>query len=168
MKTLLRVTHNIPWMPLDSEGRLYHTDELPPLEHCTTAFVFAFEGELLLLTRLAKRGWDIPGGHIEPGETSVQAAVRETLEETGVLVEQLALIGVQELEVFGALPRAGWTQPQRAQIFYQGRVARLDPFFATDEALERGFFVPTDARVLPTMVNHDLLFEIALQSCRSD
>jgi 8-oxo-dGTP pyrophosphatase MutT (NUDIX family) len=28
-------------------------------------------------------GWEIPGGRIDPGETPAEAAVRETLEETG-------------------------------------------------------------------------------------
>lgn len=163
MKTLLRVTPNISWMPPDSEGRLYHTDELPALEICGTAFAFAFLGERMLFTRLAKRGWDIPGGHIEPGETPAQAAVRETLEETGVLVEPLELLGVQELEVFGALPRGGWTKRLGAQVFYRCRVVEMRPFLVTEEALERGFLSPEQARALPTMVNHDLLYEIALK-----
>jgi 8-oxo-dGTP pyrophosphatase MutT (NUDIX family) len=33
-----------------------------------------------------KRFWSLPGGKIEPNETSADAAVRETLEETGYAV----------------------------------------------------------------------------------
>jgi mutator protein MutT len=33
--------------------------------------------------------WEFPGGKIEPGETAEAAAVRECLEETGVMVEAL-------------------------------------------------------------------------------
>ena len=32
------------------------------------------------------RGWEIPGGHLEPGESPEQALVREVLEETGLEV----------------------------------------------------------------------------------
>jgi 8-oxo-dGTP pyrophosphatase MutT (NUDIX family) len=162
MKKLLRITPNIPWMPPNSEGRLYHTDEMPPAEVCRTAFALAFDGDRILLSRLVKRGWDIPGGHIEPGEDPVQAAVRETMEETGVLVEPIQLLGVQELEVFGDLPRGGWTRSLRVQLFYLCRVVQLLPFSITDEATERGFFAPDAARAVPTMANHDLLYEIAL------
>lgn len=163
MKRLLLTNTSIPWMPANSEGRLYHTDELPAPEVCGTAFAFAFIEDRMLFTRLVKRGWDIPGGHIEPGESPEQAAVCETLEEAGILVEPLELIGVQELEVFGRLPRDGWIKPISAQIFYLCRVVELLPFIPTDEAVEHGFFAPADVRPFQTLVNHAALYEIALK-----
>lgn len=163
MKILLRKNTDIPWMPANSEGRLYHTDEMPPLDICRTAFAFAFIGNRMLLSRLVKRGWDIPGGHLEPGERPEQAAIRETIEETQVVVEPLELIGIQELEVFGPLPRDGWSRPVSAQLFYLCRVKEILPFIATHETTESGFFEPGFVRSVPTMVNHDLLYEIALK-----
>jgi len=41
-----------------------------------------------------KNIWVIPGGLIEPGEHPADAAVRETWEETGFIVEPTALLGV--------------------------------------------------------------------------
>lgn len=149
-------------MPPNSEGRLYHTDELPAPELCGTAFAFAFQGDRMLLTHLKKRGWDIPGGHIEAGETPEQAAVRETIEEAGVRVEPVRLIGIQELEVFGPLPRTGWTRSLSAQVFYLCRVVKILPFIPSEEALDRDFFAPANIRTIPTITNHDLLYEIAL------
>ncbi|MCP4083963.1 MAG: NUDIX domain-containing protein [Actinomycetia bacterium] len=38
--------------------------------------------------------WVPPGGSMEPGETPAQAGARETLEETGLKIEPVRLIGV--------------------------------------------------------------------------
>ncbi|PZS29592.1 MAG: NUDIX hydrolase [Pseudonocardiales bacterium] len=51
-----------------------------------------------LIGRIDRRGrllWSLPKGHIEPGETAEQAAVREVAEETGItgrVVEKLGTI----------------------------------------------------------------------------
>ncbi len=42
------------------------------------------DGEILLISTREGKRWQLPKGHLEPGETSEQAAVRETREETGV------------------------------------------------------------------------------------
>jgi ADP-ribose pyrophosphatase len=41
---------------------------------------------LLMIERDDGRGYAVPGGHVEPGESPVQAAVRELAEETGLEV----------------------------------------------------------------------------------
>jgi ADP-ribose pyrophosphatase YjhB (NUDIX family) len=163
MKNLLRTNTKIPWMPTNSEARLYQTDVNPPVDICGTAFAFAFIEDMMLLTRLVKRGWDIPGGHIETGESPEQAVIRETIEETQVVVEPLELVGVQELEVFGSLPRDGWTAPLSTQLFYLCRVIEILPFIPTRETTERDFLPPDIIRDVPTMINHDLLYDIALK-----
>ena len=42
------------------------------------------EGEWKYLFLRAYRNWDFPKGELEPGESPLQAAVRETREETGI------------------------------------------------------------------------------------
>lgn len=71
------------------------------------ALVTNAAGEILLV-RTYKRGWEIPGGQVEPGETLIEAAVRETQEEAGVTIEIKALGTVQSnltrsLMIFGFL-----------------------------------------------------------------
>jgi len=54
------------------------------------------DGRVLLVRRQADDGappWVLPGGKVEPGESAVGAAVREVLEETGLSVEALRVLG---------------------------------------------------------------------------
>lgn len=50
-------------------------------------------GEILLLQR-CDGVWDLPGGHMEPGEALAETAARELFEETGLSVAHLELLGV--------------------------------------------------------------------------
>lgn len=54
-------------------------------------------GGLVLLVRRSDDGrWAMPGGWVEPGETPAEAAVRETLEETGLQVTADRIVHVYD------------------------------------------------------------------------
>jgi 8-oxo-dGTP diphosphatase len=58
--------------------------------------VVVHEGKLLMIRRREREGdllWALPGGAIEPGEAPEDAAVRETVEETGLVVTALKVLG---------------------------------------------------------------------------
>jgi ADP-ribose pyrophosphatase YjhB (NUDIX family) len=60
-----------------------------------SATLFDADRRKILLTRRADNGrWCLPGGHFEPGEDVAEACVREMLEETGLEVRVVRLIGV--------------------------------------------------------------------------
>ncbi|MBO5218348.1 MAG: 8-oxo-dGTP diphosphatase [Clostridia bacterium] len=58
---------------------------------------------ILLQNRVKKdwRGYTLPGGHIEPGESIVDAVVREMQEETGLTVLDPRLCGVKQFPIEG-------------------------------------------------------------------
>jgi len=62
--------------------------------------VVVWKGDEFLLIRRGKPprlgGWSIPGGRQELGETVRETAVREVMEETGVTIELLDLVGVYD------------------------------------------------------------------------
>lgn len=58
------------------------------------AAIFNERGHILLQDRADGSGWCLPCGWVEPNERPVDAAVRETFEETGLEVRVLRLVGV--------------------------------------------------------------------------
>ena len=58
---------------------------------------------ILLQNRVKKdwRGYALPGGHIEPGESVVEAVIREMREETGLTVIRPRLCGVKQFPIDG-------------------------------------------------------------------
>lgn len=68
--------------------------------NCTVATLVHHEGKFLLVEEYDKLSandepvLNQPAGHLEPDESLIEAAVRETLEETGWLVEIEAYLGL--------------------------------------------------------------------------
>lgn len=64
-----------------------------------TTLCMVYRGSEILLQNRVKPdwpGWTLPGGHVEAGESFVQAAKREVLEETGLTIENPRLCGIKQ------------------------------------------------------------------------
>lgn len=62
------------------------------------------DAERVLLQNRVKNDWKgytLPGGHVEPGESFVDAVVREMREETGLTVTDPKLVGVKQFPIEG-------------------------------------------------------------------
>lgn len=67
-----------------------------------TAIIFDEGNRILLAKHADTKCWVAPGGSIEPNENPVDAVIRETVEETGLIVEPTKILGVfggREFEV---------------------------------------------------------------------
>ena len=69
-----------------------------------TAYAVAFSGDRFLMVWHSRRhGWEMPGGHVEEGETSAQAAAREFEEEAGYRIEVLETRDIGYCDVCAAV-----------------------------------------------------------------
>ena len=60
------------------------------------------DGNRILLQNRVKKDWQgyaLPGGHVEPGESFVNAVIREMKEETGLTVIEPRLAGVKQFPI---------------------------------------------------------------------
>ena len=58
------------------------------------AAIYDEQGRVLMGLHADRKIWVLPGGLIEPGEIPADGAVRETWEETGLLIEITNILGV--------------------------------------------------------------------------
>ena len=113
-------------------------------EHHVTSSAFVVSPRGVILHRHRRLGiWVQPGGHVDPGETPEEAAVRETEEETGLRVHHLDPVRLFHVDVHPG-PR-GHTHYDLRYVLV---APPLDPhpppgesqevyWFAYDEAMQR-------------------------------
>jgi ADP-ribose pyrophosphatase YjhB (NUDIX family) len=127
------------------------------------AAVFDEAGRLLLVRREDNDYWALPGGHLDYGETLVQAAVREAREETGLAVQVVRLSGI-----YSAPFQDGFTINDVNQIVSAVFICRvvggeLGPGPETTNAA----FFPLDALPEPILPYHVPRIRHAMQ-CEGD
>lgn len=149
-------------------------DEDRERHHCTACGFVAYlnprlvvstlpvtdDGELVLLRRGVAPGigaWAQPGGYLEADETAIQGAKRETLEETGLVVEPMRIVGI-----YSRIPAAV------AVVAYEARITG-GRMTTTPESLEVRSWSP-DAIPWPELAFNTTLWAIRdwVRSVRPD
>ncbi|MEV8372386.1 NUDIX domain-containing protein [Kribbella sp. NPDC056861] len=118
------------------------------------------DGDKLFLTRRVDNGeWCLPGGGIDPGERPAEAAEREVLEETGLIVRATALLGVYSDPDLVLVSHDGsWVQI--IGILFRAEVIG-GTAGTSDEVTEVGWFTADEAAELTVIPNHRLLLPTA-------
>lgn len=118
-----------------------------------TAVVFDAGGAQVLLTQRSDNGrWCLPGGAMDPGESAVEACVREVWEETGLEVQVERLVGA-------------YTTPDRITVYADGNrfqivglvfLARITggELGLSNETLDAGFYSLAVAESMDIFEHH--------------
>ncbi|MEK3747476.1 NUDIX domain-containing protein [Paenibacillus sp. FSL E2-8871] len=122
-----------------------------PPKHILSAATVVFNDQReILLIKGPKRGWEMPGGQVEEGESLKEAAIREGKEESGIDIEINKFCGV-----FQNVDRSICT------TLFLGKAIGGEPA-TSSESLEVGFFSIEQAMDMLTWKNLRLRLEYCL------
>jgi len=102
----------------------------------TVAAIVERDGRYLLVEEHTPEGLMLnnPAGHLDPGESPIEGAIRETLEESGRRFAPLALVGVYLSRAQRALPPSDVTF---LRLAFTGTVSEPLPGHALDPEIAR-------------------------------
>jgi 8-oxo-dGTP diphosphatase len=123
--------------------------------------VFDRAGRVLLIRRGDGRGWSLPGGMMEPGETIVECLVREVWEETGLEVEPARLVGVYSDPAYTHITYPNGDQVHFVSATFQCRVTGGELRADGEESLAVAYFFPQDLP-RPVVCDHEQRIHDAL------
>ena len=105
----------------------------PKTPEVTVDAIIEFEDRRVVLVerRFPPKGWALPGGFVDPGESLFQAVRREALEETGLSIEVVSIFHVYSMP---------WRDPRGDTIsaVYHCR-ASGNPVAGDDASIARAF-----------------------------
>lgn len=109
----------------------------PP--HITVACIIERDGKFLMVEEISNGElvYNQPAGHLEPGETLAEAAIREALEETGWHVEPQHVLGVSK-----------YVAPHTDTVYYRtsfiAEAIQHDANAALDEGIQQAVWLSYD------------------------
>ena len=124
----------------------------PPKHIVSAATIVLNDQKEILLIKGPRRGWEMPGGQVEEGESLKDAAVRETKEESGIDIEIIRFCGIFQ-NVDGSI----------CNTLFLGKAIGGVPT-TSPESLEVGFFPINIALEMVTWKN----FRQRIEYCLND
>ena len=132
------------------EGRFWQPD-------VTVATIVVRDGRLLMVEERAQGRlvFNQPAGHLEPDETMLDAALRETREETGWDVRLTAFVGAYQW-------KATETGRHYLRFAFAAEPVRHDPERALDEGIVRALWLtPSELKAQSDRHRSPLVWQVA-------
>jgi len=124
---------------------------MTPPKHIVSAATIVLNGQNeILLIKGPRRGWEMPGGQVEEGESLKDAAIRETKEESGIEIKIVKFCGIFQ-NVSGSI----------CNTLFLGKPTGGE-LTTSSESLEVGFFPLEEALQMVTWNNFSQRIEYCL------
>jgi len=124
---------DVPWLPKNSSMDIALCNKIIPdiVGKTISVFAFVFSGDNVVILEHANkdRGLEIPGGHVEPGETVFEALEREVIEEIAASIKDVEIFGAQIITK--DIPEDKYPDLLSNQLFF---IANLDKYEDTEVA----------------------------------
>lgn len=130
---------------------MVQTERVTPKHIISAATVVLNDKNEVLLIKGPRRGWEMPGGQVEEGESLKAAAIRETKEESGIDVEIVKFCGVFQ-NVSGSI----------CNTLFLARAVGGTPT-TSPESMEVGFYPVEQALEMVTYMNFRERIEYCLK-----
>jgi 8-oxo-dGTP diphosphatase len=106
-------------------------------------------GRMLLVRRWDSGAWELPGGRVDLGESVLDAAVRETVEESGVLVRITGVVGLFTDPAHVVVSATGQEVRQQFVVCLRAWAMHGRPVPDGQETIDAAWFDPADVAELP-------------------
>ncbi len=106
--------------------------------------VIVSDGQILLIKRRDVEVWALPGGAIDSGESTAQAAIREVKEETGIDIDLVRMVGIYS--------SPNWRSGGDHAIVYAAIPKNDKPVAQAKEVLDVGYFSYNQVKHLSKLI----------------
>lgn len=160
----VRTVYNKSWIPFECKVDYFLSSDKTAFDGPVTTVhgIFFNLKKEILLVRHVKRGWEVPGGHIEEGESFLEAMHRELYEESQMSCESLTQLGFLRKEALEEKPiNCTYPHPVSYCLFYAGVISEVDVFLGDEKIKEARFFDLSEASQNAWIINYIDYFEAA-------
>jgi 8-oxo-dGTP diphosphatase len=161
--TVLKTLATPEWLPPVCELSIVaYTDKIIT-SLVTSVHCFCFHKSKVLFVHSRQRGWDLPGGHINKGESVTDALAREVSEEANVQIDGIRNVAAFMVKNNGPAPaNKKYPFPISFLTFHTAKIARIDPFCPNLETDGRELFDLDSAASLEWVIKYRYLFDMAV------
>ncbi|MCM8538099.1 MAG: NUDIX hydrolase [Lentisphaeraceae bacterium] len=165
MSRLVRTVIGKPWIPYENKVEFHIDFEKQSFDApITTVHGFIFDSEKrLLMVRHKTRGWEIPGGHIDDGESDEKAMHRELYEESQVKVKSLFRLGYLKKIATGSKPeKCDYPYPLSYCSFFAAELDSQENFVGDESIVDYRFMSLKEAHKTKWIMSYKDYLDAAL------